>query len=136
MNGSFFIKRLYLFIRPQKQNRGSMLFEHLQSFLLARNKEMERIHKTSNQIRDLRFMVFYEAHSCGQRAPGSRELPLSLRECREEGDKSSREFAIQHFLSQTPVFPPRPKVVRESLNDKRLQVLGEPFEFSCYIRFA
>src|SRR5215831_6725705 len=119
-----------------------MLFEHLQSFLLSRNKEMER---TSNQMRDLRFMIFYEAHSCGQshaayiwtwRAPGSPELPLSLRECREEGDKSSREFAIQHFLSQTTVFPPRPKVVRESLNDKRLQVLGEPFEFSCYIRFA
>src|SRR5262245_60346243 len=89
------------------QNRARMLFENLQSFLLARDKEMDCIHETSNQKPDPRFMGFHEAHGCGQchaayhgygahaNHVGSGSFCASVV---RKGDESSCEFAIQHVL--------------------------------------
>jgi flagellar assembly factor FliW len=58
MNGPILHKAPLLLHPAADAESGRMLFEHLQSFMLSRTKEMDRIHKTSNQMSDLRFMVF------------------------------------------------------------------------------
>src|SRR5262245_30079852 len=89
------------------QNRTRMLFENLQSFLLARDKEIDCIHETSNQKPDLRCMGLYEDHACGQchaayHGYGAHTNHLGAGSFRasvvRKGDESSCEFAIQHAL--------------------------------------
>ena len=110
MNGPILYKAPLPLHPTADAESGRMLFEHLQSFLLSHNKEMDRIHKTSNQKSDLRFMVFYEAHSCGQshaayHGHGAHADHVSSRflctNVVRKGDISSREFAIQHALPPT-----------------------------------
>src|SRR5678816_1322530 len=89
------------------QNRARMLFENLQSFLLARDKEMDCIPKTRNQKPELCFMVFHEAHGCGQchaayHGHGVHADQMGAGSfCASvvgNGDESSREFTTQHAI--------------------------------------
>src|SRR5262245_28535215 len=106
--------------------------------MLSRTKEMDRIHKTSNQMSDLRFMVFTELIVVVRVTPRIMDMArtritwapaLSARMSRGRVTKvptnspSNTRFHRRINSETVPLpdagfFRHEPKVVRESVNDK------------------